>query len=191
MSFYKSKSGMKMDGSEEVSHAKQIKIIPNDTHATASIKKYELVTNDNGKYYQLTWKLLDTSFKGLEVRQNIKAFDADLKKADRAVNMMIRLFKLADYKPGHDLQPENKDLAPMIGKILGIVINEIFIPDANRTINFISEVHSVTGFETKDGEHVAYEATPSSSTNSNNSSVDSAFSRNNTPPMPTDDDIPW
>lgn len=187
MSFYKSKSGMKMDGSEESAHAKQIKIVPHDTHATASIKKYELVSNDNGKYYQLTWKLLDTTFKGCEVRQNIKAFDADAKKADRAINMMIRLFKLCEYKPDHDLQPENQDLLPMVGKVLGIVINEVFIADAGRSVNYIAEVHSSSGFETKDGEHIAHESTPTSQPVASGS-VDSAFSRNQTV---TDDDIPW
>ena len=126
MSFYQSKSGLKIDGSAENSFQQPIKLIPDGTQAHAAIKSFELYDGDYGKTYRVTWKLLNGTYKNYEVRQNIKCFDTSAEKRDVAVNMLLRLFKIGNYKPSHSNEPQNEDLQPMVSKIMGIKIAEWF-----------------------------------------------------------------
>src|SRR3990167_9544029 len=124
MSFWQSKTGKAITGNEEDSFAGGFKIIPDGTTAPAMIKTFLVNEADAmNPFYEIQWKLVDGEYKGAQVRQKITCFDSKPEKAERALNMMMRLFKLLGVKPTEGA-PTEEDLAPMQGKILGIKIQE-------------------------------------------------------------------
>jgi hypothetical protein len=150
MSFYTPKSDMTIDGSDENSNVKNFEKIPEGTKATAKITKAELIEKEDGaKYYQIEYELTGGEFTGFNVRQNIKAFDADPRKRDRGVNQIVRIFKLCDYKPSHSLAPTTDDLQPLVKKYVGLVIGQWW--QGEKGGNFIRETHTAQGFECKTG----------------------------------------
>ncbi len=183
MSFWQSQSGTKMDGSAENSHVGTFKVIPDNTTATVSIKGVELKNFQGDEFYQATYKIIDGDYKGYEVRHKIKCFDADKKKRDQNVNMMMRLFKLCDKSPQHDKAPEGDDFLPLQGCIIGVKIQEWF--SDGKEGNWISEIHPVDkDFVVSSGKKVEHTATHSTG------ELDSALTRNKAKGE-LDDDVPF
>lgn len=188
MSFYQSLSGKPIDGSPENSFAAVFELIPNNTQAPAMIKSYELKEPNEGEaYYQVVWKIIDGEFKNREVRQSIKAFDTDANKRERALNMMVRLFKLCEYQPLHQDAPTNQDLIPCLNKVFGIKIQEWSMtkPDGSLSEgNWVSEVHKAdVNFHTMTGIKTVKP--------SKNSGIESALTRYSGMRPDLDDDIPF
>ena len=174
MSFWQSMSGTPIDGSAEHSHTGSFKVIPDGTTAPGIITQAKMVSFDDGnKVYQITYKLVDGEFKSSIVRQKINCFDHDPKKRDRAVNMLMRLYKLCNISPTHGDAPTDMDLMHLQNKVIGLKIQEW--QQDGKEGNWISEIHAVGGdFVVESGkkqEKVSYTATPANS-------LDSAFSRN-------------
>lgn len=160
MSFWSSFSGDIIDGSEERSHSKGFELIPNNTTASSIIKKSELlkIQDSNDKFYQITYQLIDGDFKGSFVQQKIKCFDHDDKKRDRNLNMLFRLFKLCNYKPDHNSEPNNDDLINLNGNHIGIKIRE-WEYDGKQG-NWVSEIHAVDdNFVSKTGIKTVFKQT--------------------------------
>ena len=153
--------GMVIDGSEKNSFVNRITIVPDGTRAPAMIEAFTLEQPDNiPPFYQITWKLVDGEYKGLNVRQKIHCFDSDgfdsnAKKRARALNMFQRLYILCALKPLHGDSPTNNDLLPFIRKSLGIVVREWAQPKRDGSGmsegNWVSEVHGLEGFVTESG----------------------------------------
>lgn len=185
MSFWQTSEGKKVTGSEEDSFAGSFSIIPDGTTAAAVIKLFELKDfPDGSQVYQITYKLADGEFKGQETRQKMDVFAANPKKADRAKNMMARVFKLCSHTPMHSDMPTNDDLRVMHGKILGIKIQEFALPKDSGGIqrgNWVSEVHEVAGFKSATGVKMEVEAVSSST----------AFDRNPRAGGIVEDDLPF
>ena len=148
MSFWQTRSGKPVTGSEEDSFTGDFPSIPNGTTARAKIKKYEQGISFNDEpNYQITWEITDGEFKGRLLKQNLDVFSSDDKRADRAINMKRRIYEISGYAPTHDNSPSNEDLKPMIGKHAGIKIREM--PSTKKdgtpsTTNFINEIHPLT-----------------------------------------------
>lgn len=143
MSFWKTKNGKPVDGSEKNSFASGSgAVIPNGTTAPAIINGFELKTFNGNSYYQVDWKIIDGDFVNRHVWQNIYPFEEDADRQARALNMMMRLFKLAEVKLTHDMAPTNEDLYPMLNKQMGIKIGVWKSKEGDRPPkNVINEVH--------------------------------------------------
>lgn len=155
MTFWQSQSGAPIDGTAEHSHVSTFKIIPANTVAPVSIKGVELKSYNGEEFYQATYKIIDGDFKGYEVRHKIKCFDSDLKKRDREVNMLLRLFTVCEKKPPHDKAPEGDDFLPLKGCMLGIKIQEWFMD--GKEGNWVSEIHPLSAeFKPVTGKKAAH-----------------------------------
>src|ERR1051326_7534496 len=145
MSFWLLSSGALPSGESKDAFSGNFGIIPDGTTALASIQKF--ILDESGKFpiFNITWKIVDGDYKGRVVFQKIHAFDEKPSKSDRAKNMLMLIFKLVDYKPSHDNVPNNDDLCPMQGKILGIKIQEYCTNDGKQG-NYVSEVHPTKDF---------------------------------------------
>jgi hypothetical protein len=192
MSFWNLSDNTTAKGDAESSHVKPMSVIPDGTTAPAQIKEFFLA-EPNHSYgkpcYEVHFKIAQGDFKNREVRLKIKCFDDKPTISDRGINMLKRIYDLCGHKPTHSEQPNNSDLAPMIGKIIGIKIAE-FVGVNQKTGepmngNYVSEIHKADkDFETMTG--VKLEVTVSA--------VESAFSRNPRQSKPDNDlgeDVPF
>jgi hypothetical protein len=192
MSFWNLSDNTLAKGDAESSHVKPMSVIPDGTQAPAQIKEF-ILADPNQSYgkqcYEVHFKIAQGDFKNREVRLKIKCFDDKPTISDRGINMLKRVYDLCGHKPSHNEMPTNPDLAPMIGKIIGIKIAE-FIGINSKTGeptngNYVSEIHKADStFETMTGKKL--EVT------SYSSGVESAFSRN--PKVQNDsltDDVPF
>ena len=139
--FWQSRTGDPLTGAPDAAFTGSFKIIPDGTIATAAIKSFTLNEYNNEEYYQITWRLLSTPYKGSEVRQKIKAFDVKPNIAQRALNMLMLIGKLCGYSPVHQNKPTTADLAVMVGKMCSIKIQEW--SSEGKHGNHVSEVHPV------------------------------------------------
>lgn len=145
MSFWIGQEGKKITGSEEDSFTSVSRIIPDGTSARASIKKALYIDNASQgveNFYLIIYTLADGDFKGSEVQQKIRCFDAKPEKAARAKNMLLRLFKLTNVVLKHNDMPTDSDMAPMQNKIVGIKIREWQFN--GKEGNWVPEVHANT-----------------------------------------------
>lgn len=194
MGFWDSKNGAPVTGSADDAHTADFAVIPNNTTAPAAIKSFLLVNKPNQRtgvddnFYMVTYKITSGEFKNREVTQKIKVFEEKADSAQRALNMMKRIYDLCNHKPAHANVPTNDDLKPMIGKILGINIREWQMPKDGGGFmegNFVSAVYSPTqDFKTETGVKMPL---PEVTT----SHVNSAFSRNPRVEPDLDSDLPF
>lgn len=164
--FWESKTGGTITGEAKDAFTPSFEIIPDGSTACASIFKIELMekeaTNyaEATKFYQITWKLTTSNFKGRQVTQKIKCFTGTSESIDRNLNMLRLLMDLCKFKPTHKDAPTTQDLMPMIGSIVGIKIREWSMPkrDGSGILegNFVSEVHSPVGFQEEVGTKVEH-----------------------------------
>ena len=141
MSFWESKTGAPLTGSAEDAFTSSFTIIPDGTTASAMIKAFEIKQFGEEAFYQITWKIVSDQFKNQEVRQKLNTFDVKPEKAQRALNMMMLIYKLFDHKPTHNNAPTNDDLKPLTGKVAVIKIQEWALN--GKEGNFVSEVHKL------------------------------------------------
>lgn len=185
-SFWELSNGQKPTGDASAAHTASFGIIPDGTQAPAIIKDFVLDESGKLPVFKITWRITDGDFKNRLVFQKIQAFDEKESKKDKAIEMMMRVYKLCDHKPTHANTPTNSDLSPMQGKTLGIKIQEWSMVRSDGTLsegNWVSEVHKVDAeFQTVTGVKSVQTGRPST--------VESAFSRNAS--LPVDDtDIPF
>lgn len=194
MSFWKSRTGTSITGDEASSFAGnsgKFRSLPDNTIATAMIKNASLNEYNGEKCYQIVYGLVDGDFKGAEVKQRISPFDIDDKRAERNLNMFMRLFKLCDIKLTHDEAPTDIDMAPLRGKLLCIKIGNGIIQGQDRT--WVREVHLSGTLETITGNtqiRTVHPELPVMQTQSVNG-VESALTRNKNVVPEMDDDIPF
>ena len=159
MSFWTLSTNEAPKGDAESSHVKPMTIIPDGTQAPAQIKEFVLAepSQSYGKpCYEVHFKICQGDYKNREVRLKIKCFDDKATIADRGLNLLKRIYDLTGHKPTHADAPANHDLAPMIGKIIGIKVAE-FIGTNSKTGeptngNYVSEIHKADkDFETMTG----------------------------------------
>lgn len=176
-------------GTAESSHIKDFSIIPDGTFAPAMIKEFKKEASTisySFPFYEITYKITSGDYKGREVRQKIKCFDEKATVRDRNINMLKRVYDLLDHKPTHANAPEDIDLKPMIGKVMGIKVSE-FIGTNSKTGeptngNYVSEIHkSDKEFQTITGVKLEVPVTGYVS------HIDTAFSRNANNSLPLDD----
>lgn len=194
MSFWQTRTGNKIDGSDANSFSSNFKSLPDNTVATAMVKSVLLNEYNGEKYYQLIWKLIDGEFESAEVKQRITPYDVDDNKAQRSLNMLMRLFKLSEVKLTHSEEPQDEDLAPMKNKIMCIKIGNGIIQGEERT--WVREVHKKGELETCTGNTIVNTARPESQSKvaqQDDLFNDSALSRNKSNPEVDniDDDIPF
>ncbi len=169
MSFWHSRTGVKIDGSDENCFANYFPQIPDNTVASAVIKHFTMQTFESEDYYQVIWELIDGDYAGSQVRQRISPFDADDNKAQRSLNMLMRLFVLCKIKPSHDGAPSNDELSAFKGIILCIKTGAGVYN--SKPFTNVREVHEQGKLATKTGVVTTIIDKPTSS-------VETAFSRN-------------
>jgi hypothetical protein len=176
MSFWDSELG-ELSGKSEDAFTRVFSIIPNNTTAIAKIASFKIKEGQ----YSVEWEITQGEFKGQHVFQKIKAFDTDVNKRHRALNMLKYLYGLYKIQPKHNEAPTDEDLKIFIGKTGGIKIQEWSAPkkDGHGYIegNFVSEVHPVDNFKCETG--VKMEVV--------HNNLESAFSRNQSAPGLLDD----
>lgn len=189
MSFFKSRTGAPINGSEENSFTTNFRSLPDNTQAVAVIKSFTLKEYMGDKNYQVIWKLVDGDFKGAEVKQSIRPFEDDDNKAQRALNMMYRLLRLADHPIDFRDAPTDSDLATMKGKIFSIKTGFGIIQGEERT--WVREVWRQGDIETCTGDTKPASVIPTSQNNAVHNEQ-SALERHNKLISNTDDsDIPF
>lgn len=115
----------KATGSKEATEVKQFETIPGGTVARVAIVKAELKQHERyGNSYNFGLKLQDGEFKGQTVFHNVKVFDANEKKADRAMEMFRRYYNIC----GIEIQcsgdfPQTYELSHFLGKELVATIS--------------------------------------------------------------------
>lgn len=173
MSFWKSDIG-KLSGAPEDSFSASFQgLIPNNTMACAKIDDMCNKEYDGEGYIQINWKLVEGEYKDRVIFQKIRVFSNDAKKRHRALNMLLLIYHLFEVTPVDDSAPTDAFLKFFIGKFCGIKVQETEPNPDGKQYNYVSEVHSAVGFESKSGEKlVVAERILCSST------VESAFSRN-------------
>lgn len=176
MSFFQSRTGKTINGSEENSFATNIRHLPDNTQAPAVIKKFTVQEYQGDTYYQIIWQLVDGDFKGSEVKQTIKPFEQDDNKAERALNMMFRIFTLGGLKTDFQDMPVNNDLAPLKGQIMAIKIGNGIIQGEERT--WVREVWKEGELETCTGSTKIVTHAPSKQSENSAPAGDNAFARN-------------
>lgn len=198
MSLFKSRTGADITGSDANSFSGNFKPLPDNTQATAAIKTFTIQEYEGETFFQVIWKLIDGEFKGSEVKQRIAPFDRDDNRAQRALNMLYRIFKLLGHRTDYEDVPTNEDLASMRNGILSIKIGNGVIEGQDRT--WVREVWREGQLDVVTGETKETGSKPRTSAPSQSpaaaSDQDSAFDRerkrreaakNELP----DDDIPF
>jgi len=163
MSFWSLSDGSTPKGDAESSHVGSFAQIPDGTQAPAIIKDFILDQTDKGSWYKISWQIVEGDFKGRVVFQKIKCFEPKKETADRALNMLKRIYDLTQHKPTHGDAPSTSDLMPMKGKVLGIKISEWSMSQADGSFsqgNYVSEVHPISGFETVVGTPMVVTSVP-------------------------------
>lgn len=181
MSFWELSDKSKPTGSESAAFASNFMQIPDNTTANAKIKSFEPKEFDGQKSYQVVWELSNGDFKGALVRQSITPFADDVKKADRAKEMFVRLYNLCDLKPKHSNAPTKEDLAVFQGKSCSVKIGNGIIQGVERT--WIREIHALDHLEVETGHTAVSIGVPST--------IESAFSRNQKNTDDLSDDVPF
>lgn len=149
MSFYTLSDGTKPSGSAEDANIMVARTIPNDTKAVAKVTSAKLKDFDGSKFYEVEWELTSTNYKGVTVKQKIKCFDEDEKKVDRAKQMLVRLFKVLNFKPIHSEAPTDQDLFELKGRSAGIKVQQWFYN--GKEGNWVSSLYESDGFESEEG----------------------------------------
>jgi len=142
MTWWISSEGKNLTGSDEDSFAGGFGVIPNNTTARALLKKIEIEDYNGESFIQCTWKIIEGNFKDQVTRQKIHVYDPKPAKADRARNMLVRLYKIANT-PLPITAPTDRDLAVLQGKIVGIRVLEYWTDDGKNG-NWVSEIHAPT-----------------------------------------------
>lgn len=182
--FWQSDIG-EITGKAQDAFAKTTTSVPNNTLALAKIVNF---TNDefqDSKFLNLEWELIDGDFKGSKISQKLKVFDAEAKKKHRALNMLKLIYQLFNITPTHSNAPSDSDLAIFKLKTAGIKIQETEPNENDRTYNWVSEVHTASGFKSETGAKLVVTHKPQ------NDNLESAFSRNPRPEPNLVDDIPF
>ena len=179
MNFLTLSTGGMPDGSAEHAHMQAFTIIPDGTMAAAMIKSIENKEfPDSAPFIQVTWKLVNSDFKGNEVRQKLDIFNPDIKKSDRAKQMFMRLCILT----GCEIQrATDDDLLQFKNKIIGIKIQEWQLN--GKEGNWVSELHPAGG------DFVAITGTKKEVVHTQG--VESALTRNAAVHPGLTDDIPF
>lgn len=151
MTWWQSSTGSELSGSDEDSFASGFGVIPNNTTARAVLKKIEIEDYNGESFIQCQWKIIEGPFKDQVTRQKIHVYDTKPQKADRARNMLVRLYKIAATALP-TTAPTDKDLSMLQGKIVGIRVLEYWT-DEGKNGNWVSEIHAPTAdFVCKVGE---------------------------------------
>ena len=160
-SFWKLSTGHMATGNEKDSFMASFELIPDGTQATALIKNFIINVNGETPVYQIIYKISDGDFAGREVRQNIKCFDHKPTVADKAINMLKRLYDLCSYQPAHQDAPGEPDLDKFKGRSIGIKISEWSMKKDDGSLsegNYVSEIHPIQGWAPITGEKKVYHA---------------------------------
>lgn len=156
MSFFTARTpGNEITGEPDKSFTKEFDLIPNNTTSIAAIHDFKLVervarhSGQQERFYEITWRIKSEAFYGQQVSQKIKCFEGTPEQIDRNLNMLLRIFQIAEYVYHNADAPSNHVLKMMIGKVMGIKIREWQMPNGKGGVsqgNFVSEVHSTKNF---------------------------------------------
>lgn len=192
MSFFTSRTGAKITGDSNSSFANNFPHLPDNTQACAMIKAFTQEEFQGELFYQVIWLLVDGDFKGATVKQRITPFDLNDTRAQRALNMMMRIMVFCEHPTEFHNPPSNADLAPMHGKILSIKIGNGIIQGEERT--WVREVWKEGQLPTVTGETKVMTSKPSEpkpAINNEQSAFDRERQRKNTTDNVLTDDIPF
>ena len=159
--FWNAPTGNKITGTPDKAFLQDFTTIPDGTMALASIKSFMIIDAPETqykaaqKYIEVVYKLIDGDFKNRQVTQKIKPFDGKPESVERNLNMLLLVMNLCGFKPTHNNEPSNDELASMNGKVVGVKILEWSMPknDGSGIMegNFVGEVYASTGFVCETG----------------------------------------
>lgn len=173
--FFASKTGRPITGDEASSFSSNFRSLPDNTTCDAMIKSFRINNYLGEDYYQIIWQIVNGDFEGSDVKQRITHDDQDANRAERALNMLMRVLVLCEAKIDYETAPQNEDLAMLHGKILSIKIGNGIIQGEDRT--WVREVHKAGVLPVSTGQIKVSTKEPNKPSQQN-SPVDSAFSRN-------------
>lgn len=134
MSFWKSLLNITGKAEDSTTRRKQI---PDNTFLQARIDSVELKMHEFREYFKVNWIIESEEFKGFRVPQNIKFDVDDNAKSLAALNMVARLFILAD-KPLPEDKPGIIDWMNLYSHIYIIQVNAGEINGYHKT--WVSQV---------------------------------------------------
>lgn len=194
--FWESSLG-EVTGNAQDAFAKDFVRVPNNTMALAKIMSFTNRDNNGFHFLEIEWLLTEGTYKGKKVSQKIKCIDLDSQEPDsekrertrhRSLNMLKLIYQLFNVKPKHSNVPTDMDLAVFDGRIAGIKIRETEPNKEGRQYNWVSEVHPSQGFKSEEGVPIMVTQVISQKTNETH--IDSAFSRNPNKEL-EDSDVPF
>ena len=134
-------------GSEKDAFSDDFEAIPAGTELAAEITDVKVSTG--GKfYYQFTWKVVGGEFENRLLWQYLSVKDEKPMKAKRDKNVLMYLYKTIAKLPIPNVEPNEGDLVPFIGKRAKLLIDEYDGKNKKgETVskNKIAEVHPLEG----------------------------------------------
>lgn len=131
-----------IQGLPELAFTSDMNPLPHKTHVIAECQEVKIVEGDRPNI-EFKWKVLDGEFKGRLLWQKLYVFDLDKKKADKAKNMFMLLFKLNNLTLPKEMPTQN-DLYGFHGKVTSLLVGQYAIPKEDGTVmkgNYVMEAH--------------------------------------------------
>jgi len=164
MSFFTLSSGSVASGDPMAAFIADMSVIPNNSMVLATLEKCEVKEFRGTKTFSVTWKMLNL-FKNQIVRQKIDVFSDNEKKADRAKEMFMLIFKICNVNvQDKNHGPTPNELYQLERKVCGLRIREYSLvgdDGVTREGNFVSELHDTKGFIEAVGEKMVAKETKS------------------------------
>lgn len=125
-----------------------IELIPHNTTALASVTKTSIEQFDGNEFINIQWTLLKpATYKNRVVFQKVRVWDSNLKKADKAKEMLANIDKNAGGKLAQsDKDPTNETLTQALQSktmLINILVYEIL----DKKGNYIGAVSPRTNDE--------------------------------------------
>lgn len=91
MSFWNTSSGHQVEAKKELDQDTSMEPIPDGSVLKCAATEAKIEEHEGEKKIKIRWDVLDGEYKGRVVFHNIKAYDADAKKRDKAIEMLAAI----------------------------------------------------------------------------------------------------
>ena len=143
MGFWTTTAGEATGESERANFSEGFDPLPNKTLVTASFQGIEKKFADDGSFfYKITWKVVSPNYAGRLLWQSLRVNHEDVKKRDRAKEMLARIFLMAQAEKPAD-EPTEMDFM-RLGTFNADLRVMLFNRDDGEGVNWISAVKKAT-----------------------------------------------
>lgn len=158
MSFYKTSTGKVATGALADAMTPTFGLIPNNTVALASLESIQFDKyQDNPEFINIKWLIKEGKYAGFMVRHKLDVNSTSTEKRDRALNMLVRLFKICEVTPQNpEAAPTQVDFDKCKSKELGIRILQWQSVDQYtgevKDGNWVSMIYPLSEYEYQEGK---------------------------------------